>query len=534
MKKFLLILLFLPIFCNSQNVWFNSYPTAVATLPSVITIDPYNTDLWCGVRAYGEVVNNGGTSILEYGFYWSYSGDPYPNGTKYQTSTVVGNTFNGQILCGDQANINIRAYIRNSVGEVQGDIVSTSTRSIPTLSLNSSNITQTTADINFSNPISGSAHLRSVYWGISSIYENHTSVIQNSDATVTWNLTGLTANTTYKYAGYYENEFCNTTSSEYTFTTAGACNVPTLTTTTASNVTNSTALSGGNISSDGGCSVFERGVCWNTSGNPTTSNSKTSDGSGIGSYTSSITGLNCGITYYAKAYATNTQGTAYGNQISFTTTTSNPSIQTLSASNITTNSFTLSADPISAGCPAYTTYSGIEWDINSNFTNSCAINSPTPTTLDQFSVNVEYSPTCGDITPNTTYYWRGFIISNSIYYYGETKTVTTLPNCSSSPTVGTFYEGYNAETTQITTWYTITSDGGCSLTGSGLCYSTTNSNPTLSDSHISGNFESKSGSTYYYNGTITGLSSGTTYYVRAYATNSNGTSYGTTETMVTQ
>jgi hypothetical protein len=93
----------------------------------------------------------------------------------------------------------------------------------------------------------------------------------------------------------------------------------TLTTTAASAITGVAATSGGNITNDGGGSVTARGVCWSTSPNPTIANSKTTDGTGTGSFSSSITGLTGNITYYVRAYATNSSGTAYGNQISFTT-----------------------------------------------------------------------------------------------------------------------------------------------------------------------------------------------------------------------
>ena len=98
--------------------------------------------------------------------------------------------------------------------------------------------------------------------------------------------------------------------------------LPTLTTTDIICITSTptTASSGGNITSDGGATVTVRGVCWNTTDSPTTANSKTTDGTGIGIFTSAITGLIPGTTYYVRAYATNSVGTAYGNEVSFTTT----------------------------------------------------------------------------------------------------------------------------------------------------------------------------------------------------------------------
>ncbi|MEO6542359.1 MAG: fibrobacter succinogenes major paralogous domain-containing protein, partial [Ferruginibacter sp.] len=96
--------------------------------------------------------------------------------------------------------------------------------------------------------------------------------------------------------------------------------IATLTTTAASTITSTTAVSGGNISSNGGASITARGICWNTNAGPTIVNSKTTDGSGSGIFASSITGLTAGTVYYVRAYATNSAGTAYGNEISLTTT----------------------------------------------------------------------------------------------------------------------------------------------------------------------------------------------------------------------
>jgi len=102
-------------------------------------------------------------------------------------------------------------------------------------------------------------------------------------------------------------------------TWATVSHLPTLTTTTPSNTLATTATAGGNITSDGLGATGARGVCWSTSPNPTTVNSFTSDGTGTGTFTSNITGLTANTTYYIRAYATNSSGTAYGNEINFTT-----------------------------------------------------------------------------------------------------------------------------------------------------------------------------------------------------------------------
>jgi len=99
--------------------------------------------------------------------------------------------------------------------------------------------------------------------------------------------------------------------------------VPILTTSTVNNITQTTASCGGNITSDGGSTVTARGVCWSTSTTPTIANSKTTDGTCAGSFTSAITALTANTTYYVRAYATNSAGAGYGNSMSFTTPPNN-------------------------------------------------------------------------------------------------------------------------------------------------------------------------------------------------------------------
>jgi hypothetical protein len=100
---------------------------------------------------------------------------------------------------------------------------------------------------------------------------------------------------------------------------AGAApELPVLSTFSVSEITPTTAISGGNITDDGGSSIVARGVCWNTVVNPLINlETKTNDGTGSGIYTSNIDGLTPGITYYVRAYATNSVGTGYGGQVTF-------------------------------------------------------------------------------------------------------------------------------------------------------------------------------------------------------------------------
>ena len=94
--------------------------------------------------------------------------------------------------------------------------------------------------------------------------------------------------------------------------------VPELTTIAITDIMHNTAKSGGNITYEGGSKIIARGVCWSTHETPTISDNKTTDGSGIGSFFSTITGLSVNTVYYVRAYATNSDGTGYGNTLSFT------------------------------------------------------------------------------------------------------------------------------------------------------------------------------------------------------------------------
>jgi hypothetical protein len=156
------------------------------------------------------------------------------------------------------------------------------------------------------------------------------------------NLTGLTKSTTYYLRAYaiaggvtYYGEGKN-------FTTQSGVIV--LTTSTPSSTTAISASSGGNITNDGGAPVIERGVCWSTSSNPTIANNKTSNGSGNGSFTSSITGLTPETTYYVRAYAINSVGPSYGAQQVFQTLDGVMTIITSPAENISDSSAHLSGE----------------------------------------------------------------------------------------------------------------------------------------------------------------------------------------------
>lgn len=161
---------------------------------------------------------------------------------------------------------------------------------------------------------------RGVCWGLTpnpTIDDSKTNDGTGTDS-FTSNITGLTPNTTYFLRSYATNEVGTAYGNEIEFTTIQT-SAPQLTTSSVLDITYTTASSGGDVSSDGGEEITARGVCWRTNPNPTISDSKTTDGTGTGAFSSSLTDLTAVTTYYVRAYATNSIGTAYGNEIEFAT-----------------------------------------------------------------------------------------------------------------------------------------------------------------------------------------------------------------------
>ncbi len=285
---------------------------------------------------------------------------------------------------------------------------------------------------------------------------------------------------------------------------------PTVTTLIVSDITQATASSGGNVTGDGGAEVTSRGVCWNTSENPTTGNSKTSDGKGTGSFTSSLVQLSPGTKYYVRAYAINEVGTAYGSQLSFTT--GDILLATLTTSDVSsiTQTSAVSGGTIASAGGGTVTARGVCWSTNQDPTTTDSKNS-------EGSGTGSFSSSLSQLMPGTQYYVRAYATNEAGTAYGNQQTFTTEQVMLATLTT--------AEITAITgtsaiTGGTVTDDGGDLTTIRGVCWATT-PNPETSD-----NVEYSGSGTGSYVINITGLSGATTYYVRACATNSAGTAYG--------
>jgi pectinesterase len=147
------------------------------------------------------------------------------------------------------------------------------------------------------------------------------------------------------------------------FVTGSAIVAPTIATSSISEISTTTAVSGGNVSSDGGGAVSSRGLCWDTVPSPTLSGRYTDDGGGVGSFSSKLTGLVPGKTYYLRAYATNIGGTSFGSERSFSTLIAvvPPSLTTAAVSNVMVKT-AVSGGNVTSWGGAQVTARGICWD----------------------------------------------------------------------------------------------------------------------------------------------------------------------------
>ena len=127
-------------------------------------------------------------------------------------------------------------------------------------------------------------------------------------------INNLTKDTKYYVRAYATNKAGTAYGEDKSFYTTS---VPIVTTLPVINITSYSAECGGTVISDGGSQVIVKGVCWSTTPNPTINNFCTANGSGLGSFVSVISNLKEDTVYYVRAYATNANGTGYGEEYSF-------------------------------------------------------------------------------------------------------------------------------------------------------------------------------------------------------------------------
>ena len=277
-----------------------------------------------GALTGGEVTSDGYVDVIVRGVCYGTKKSPGTNGDRTTdgygegpfTSTLTDLTPNTLYY--------IRAYAINAEGTGYGEQLTFTTNKfgVPTLTTSSVTlITQTSAAAGGNITSDGGVEVtaRGVCWSTHTVPLISDSKTTNGAGTGSFssNLTGLTGNTTYYVRAYATNSEGTAYGQEVSFKTSPV--LPVVTTDSPSATGTTTGKGGGNVTNDGGSAITARGVCWNTSPNPTVANSKTTDGIGTGTFESSITSLLANTTYHVRAYATNSVGTSYGSDLIFTT-----------------------------------------------------------------------------------------------------------------------------------------------------------------------------------------------------------------------
>ena len=273
------------------------------------------------------VTNHGGETVSEVGFYYSKE-----ESVDVETSQKISEVYSSDAFTLKAEDLEIgqnyyvKAYVKNSVGEAYSTVIafkttstapSVSTIGYTKLSATSAELSGQVLDDNGENITE-----RGFVWmkgtGTPTTSGNKLQVI-GTTGEFTATLSDLEPNQTYSFRAYAVNS--KGTSYGETLQFNIKVDLPTVTTNDVTAITDNSAMSGGVVADDGGGDILAKGVVWSKSKNPTIdSMSKTDEGIGTGSFTSILSELVPGTTYYVRAYATNAAGTSYGEEKEFRTT----------------------------------------------------------------------------------------------------------------------------------------------------------------------------------------------------------------------
>jgi hypothetical protein len=504
-----------------------SFATIALALPAVTTAAISGITQTSAISG-GNITDDGGSPILGRGVCWSLS--PNPTTANNFVTEGAGTGSYIALMTGLTSNTmyHVRAYATNAQGTSYGNEIS-----FTTIVLQLATVTTTTASgISYTTATGGGNVIsdngapvssRGICWATTPSPTTANSKYTEAAGLGSFSasMTGLTASTTYYVRAFAVNGGGTSYGNQVSFATLSPA-VPSLTTQSISGISSNIAGSGGVISTDGGSAITAKGVCWSINPTPTIANSKTNDGTGAASYNSTMTGLNYLTLYYVRAYATNGLGTAYGNQVSFTTTNligPGPTVPVVgtSTSTITGSSTASSGGYVSSDGNSTVTVRGVCWSTSANPTLANNYSTDGGTGMGYFTSTITGLSGCG-----TVYYIRAYATNSIGTAYGNQNTVSTglLSTLTTNDVTSISY--YTA-----VSGGSISDNGGCPVTQKGVCWNF-NTSPTIGNPHTT---EGTGSGAFVSN--ITGLLGNKTYYVRSYATNSVGTSYGPEKVFIT-
>jgi len=195
--------------------------------------------------------------------------------------------------------------------------------------------------------------------------------------------------------------------------------IPKLTTATITSITQTSAISGGEITDEGYTPVLVSGICWSNNPTPTILDEKTIDGTLTGSFVSNLTELDGYTAYYVKSYATNTNGTGYGNEISFTTSPILPEVFTSSLIDLSSTEISVDCEVVSDGGDPVTVR-GVCWSTSVSPTIALITKTDDGTGEGVFTSNVT------GLIHSTKYYIRAYATNGLGTSYGEERMFVTL------------------------------------------------------------------------------------------------------------
>ena len=400
----------------------------ITIVTPIVTTGRVNNITANGAKIYGEIPYTGGDPSVSRGFLY---GTSESNLTQSIQSGTGGGSFSTNLT--DLTPVTTyyyKAYATNSAGTAYGEVRSFTTRSVPTVqTCAATSISPTEATLSGKITSNGGASVTARGFLYGTNVNDLTLTVQSSSGTsiFTANLSDLTSGTTYYYKAYATSSAGTGYGEVMSFTTLS---VPTVQTNAATNITADGATLSGNVTSDGGATVTDRGFLYGTSESNLTQTIQS--GSGTGRFTAPLSNQTYGTTYYYKAYATNIAGTAYGEVMSFTTNSSAnvPTVQTNAATSITDKGATLSGDIISNGGATITERGFMYGTDASSLTH----------TVQSGSGNGNFTKAITGLTISTTYYYKAYATNSEGTSYGAVKSFTTLPY--SSPTGYSNGHGY--------------------------------------------------------------------------------------------